>query len=150
MFRSIVLRQLLIIILICSFVTPVMAQEATSDSGSAAASSGDAEGGDGNDEMVTQTLGDIGIVVGAGAGGALIGLSTLSFYQKPKEHWKNITVGGAIGVIAGVAIVVFLQATKTQDIETEPAEEEARNQWHYENQKFTKLEMPSFEYSFSF
>jgi hypothetical protein len=117
-----------------------------------------------NDPMVKQTVNDVGIVVGAGAAGAIIGLSTLSFYQKPKEHWKNITIGGAIGVIVGVGAVAYLQATRSQAIEDEADDEEearlkapgdfstlARSSWHQENHESHNSKLPSaFNYSFTF
>lgn len=116
-----------------------------------------------NDPVVKQTVNDVGLVVGAGAAGAIIGLSTLSFYQKPKEHWKNITVGGAVGVIAGVAAVVFLQATRSSTIEDEAEEEEAklsapvdfsttaRGAWHADNHSTHQSSEPiTFQYSFTF
>lgn len=103
-------KKLVIYLLTLCFVIPAFAAE------QAAAPAEGAEGTDESSELVNQTVGDLAIIVGAGAGGAILGLSTLSFYEKPKEHWKNITVGGAIGVIAGVAIVVFLQATRNQTI----------------------------------
>ena len=117
-----------------------------------------------NDPMVKQTVNDVGIVVGAGAAGAIIGLSTLSFYQKPKEHWKNITIGGAIGVIVGVGAVAYLQATRSQAIADEADEEEeadhkapiefttlARSTWHDENHESHNSKLASaFNYSFTF
>ena len=117
-----------------------------------------------NDPMVKQTVNDVGIVVGAGVAGAIIGLSTLSFYQKPKEHWKNITIGGAIGVIVGVGAVAYLQATRSQSIEDEADEEEearlkspiefstlARSNWHDENHESHNSKLASaFNYSFTF
>lgn len=129
------LKNLLITLLILCFLTPAFAAE------QAASAEGGAEDS-GSDELVNQTIGDLAIIVGAGAGGAILGLSTLSFYEKPKEHWKNITVGGALGVIAGVAVVVYLQATRNQTIVEEEEEASlkaapdfdyfARKNWHQE------------------
>lgn len=126
-------KNLLISLLLLSFLTPAFAAEQAAP----------AEGAEdaGSTELVNQTVGDLAIIVGAGAGGAILGLSTLSFYEKPKEHWKNITVGGAIGVIAGVAVVVYLQATRNQTmVDEEDARFKAdpdfnyfaRKQWHQE------------------
>lgn len=42
-------------------------------------------------------------VMFCGLGGAVLGLSTLSFYGKPDEHIGNISTGFALGVIGGVA-----------------------------------------------
>ena len=63
--------------------------------------------------IIDDSVRDISIVLGAGAAGAVLGLSTLSFVDHPSEHLKNISIGGAIGVVFGVAAVIFSQATKT-------------------------------------
>lgn len=64
--------------------------------------------------IVDNSLKDVMLVAATGVGGAVLGLSTLSFVEEPSEHLKNIVIGGALGVIAGVAIVAFKQATKSQ------------------------------------
>jgi hypothetical protein len=63
--------------------------------------------------MVDDSIRDMSIVFGAGAAGAVLGLSTLSFLSEPSKHTKNIAIGGAIGVVIGVAAVIFYQASKT-------------------------------------
>ncbi len=68
------------------------------------------------DMLVDSTKNDLLIVVGGGLAGAVLGLSTLSFVEEPKEHTRNIIVGASIGIIAGVGYVAFSQATKTQDM----------------------------------
>lgn len=101
------------------------------------------------DELVGDTKNDLMIVVGGGLAGAVLGLSTLSFVEEPKEHTRNIIVGASIGIIAGVGFVAFSQANKTQDLiygseggdYPEDASSKnpksfntyARNDWHYEN-----------------
>jgi hypothetical protein len=50
-------------------------------------------------------------IVFAGLGGAILGLSTLSFYGRPQEHLGNIAIGFAVGIIAGTAYVTFATAT---------------------------------------
>lgn len=42
----------------------------------------------------------------AGLGGAILGLSTLSFYGDPQEHISNIWTGLAVGAIGGGLYVV--------------------------------------------
>lgn len=74
----------------------VMAQEATSAG------------------LLDESLEDLTLVLGTGAAGALLGLSTLSFVETPKDHLKNIAIGGALGVVVGVGIAIFGQATKSQ------------------------------------
>lgn len=61
-----------------------------------------------------ETLTDLYIVLGAGAAGAVLGLSTLSFAEEPTKNFKNVSMGAAIGIILGVGIVIYNQATKTQ------------------------------------
>ena len=81
------------------------------------------------------------IVMGGGLAGAVLGLSTLSFVDKPNKHTKNILVGASLGIIAGVAVVIFNQANKSRDYfedeeysyQNNPDfETYARLQWHQE------------------
>lgn len=44
-------------------------------------------------------------VMFAGIGGAVVGLSTLSFYGKPEEHTGNIWAGLAVGILGGLVYV---------------------------------------------
>jgi len=90
-----------------------------------------------NTNIVEQSLTDMYTVAGLGAAGAVLGLSTLSFVEEPGDHLKNIVVGAAIGVIAGVGVVAWMQAEKskqsmssksTQDFPTS-----RRVRWHKEN-----------------
>ncbi len=34
-------------------------------------------------------------------GGAVLGISTLSFYETPQDHLSNVAIGGAIGILLG-------------------------------------------------
>ncbi len=68
-----------------------------------------------NGDVFDETLGDLYLIAGLGAGGAILGLSTLSFVDKPTKHLKNIWIGGAIGIIVGVGVVAWNQATKSQE-----------------------------------
>lgn len=99
---KIYLRFFLIFILSSS----LMAQEGDS---SAASSTG-------APDPAQETLIDIGVVAGIGGAGAILGLSTLPFYEKPSDHMRNILMGGAIGIIVGVGLVAFNQATKSKDM----------------------------------
>lgn len=73
-------------------------------------------GGDASSKQLLESSSKDLILVGAmGGSGAIIGLSTLSFAEHPGEHLKNITIGASIGVILGVAMVAYNQATKTQE-----------------------------------
>jgi hypothetical protein len=99
------------------------------------------------DGLVGDTKNDLLVVVGGGLAGAVLGLSTLSFVEEPKEHTRNIIVGASIGIIAGVGYVAFSQANKTSDLiygseggmddasYKDPKEFNtyARNDWHHQN-----------------
>lgn len=49
-------------------------------------------------------------IVFCGLGGAIVGLSTLSFYGRPQDKLSNISIGAAVGVIAGTAYVTYRAA----------------------------------------
>ncbi len=61
------------------------------------------------------SLEDAIIVATGGAGGLILGLSTLSFVEHPSEHMKNLWVGAAIGVILGVGYVAYKAGSKTSE-----------------------------------
>lgn len=69
-----------------------------------------------SNELVDETKNDILVVVGGGLAGAVLGLSTLSFVDEPKDHTRNILVGASIGIIAGVGYVAFSQANKSRSL----------------------------------
>ena len=54
-------------------------------------------------------------IVFAGLAGAILGLSTLSFYGRPQDRLNNIAVGFAIGVIGGAIYTTYQAATKPRD-----------------------------------
>lgn len=56
----------------------------------------------------------IATIIFAGLGGAVIGLSTLSFYGQPQEHASNIATGFGLGIIGGVAYVSYKTTTQNQ------------------------------------
>ena len=66
-------------------------------------------------DFMGDSIVDISTVAAIGAAGAVLGLSTLSFVEEPKDHLKNILVGGSIGIIIGVGVVAFRQAGKSKD-----------------------------------
>lgn len=46
-------------------------------------------------------------------GGAILGLSTLSFYGEPQEHTENITTGALLGAIAGGGYLLYSASAPT-------------------------------------
>lgn len=55
-------------------------------------------------------------IIFAGLGGAILGLSTLSFYGRPQEKLNNIPIGFAIGVIVGTTFVTYRAATNPSEL----------------------------------
>jgi hypothetical protein len=112
-------------------------------------------------ELFEDGMQDISIVMGTAAGGAILGLSTLSFVEKPKEHLKSIVVGGAMGIILGVAIVGYISANKSKDLYFEGVETTTgynqnlkfktidRISWHHE-ESLAENNFPALAWNFSF
>ena len=74
------------------------------------------------DDIVKNTQEDIMIIFASGAGGAVLGLSTLSFVETPSRNLSNIWTGGALGIIAGVFYVAYNSAQKgSEDLQSEEA-----------------------------
>lgn len=90
------------------------------------------------DDIIKNTQNDILIVAGAGVGGAVLGLSTLSFYDKASKHISNVWTGAAIGIIAGVIFVAYSSAQKgSEELQTAVPSDtfstSERVAWHSEN-----------------
>ena len=60
---------------------------------------------------------NLATVVLAGLGGAVLGLSTLSFYNNPQEKIANITTGFAVGLLAGGIYVLSVGNSDRQRME---------------------------------
>lgn len=114
----------------------------------------------GDDNFAQESIKDISTVAGLGAGGAILGLSTLSFVEEPGDHLKNIVVGGAIGIIIGVGVVAWSQANKSRDLyETNVLNyknfsTDERKSWHTANNKnyhnSNTLKAPRIQYKITF
>lgn len=113
-----------------------------------------------NDDLIKSSVRDLTTVLVVGAGGAVLGLSTLSFVETPKDHLKNILIGGALGVIVGVGVVAYNQANASRHhLEAQALREDssefgtsARGRWHTENvEKYVQHNPPpQFLYQFRF
>lgn len=53
----------------------------------------------------------IAVIIFSGLAGAILGLSTLSFYGRPQDKLANIPVGAAVGIIVGATYSTFKAAT---------------------------------------
>lgn len=74
----------------------------------------DQAAGNSEDSFADDTKNDLMIVAGLGGVGAVLGLSTLSFESEPSDHYDRILTGAAVGIIAGVIVVAYNQATRHQ------------------------------------
>lgn len=88
-------------------------------------------------------------IVFSGLAGAILGLSTLSFYGRPQDRLNNIAVGFAIGVIGGTIYTTYKAAAEPRDFyglrdQPEP--------WALaDNPRFERVRAPRFAaYEFSF
>lgn len=98
------------------------------------------------DDLIKNTQNDIMLIAAAGAGGAVLGLSTLSFVEKPSKHVSNIWTGAALGIIAGVVFVAYNSAQKgSEDLQSSvDFNSSERVAWHSENAE--NLTLPSVQF----
>ena len=57
----------------------------------------------------------ISTIVYMGLAGAVLGLSTLSFYGRPQDNLTNITIGFGVGVIVGTVYMTYQAATNPNE-----------------------------------
>jgi len=108
--------------------------------------------------LIDDSLRDMSVVLGSGAAGAILGLSTLSFAETPSTKWKNVAIGGAIGIVIGVGVVIFSQATRSasaiskNEIPLNSEKFASLNRLEFTQEKIAKdyLQTPSLGYSYSF
>ena len=101
------------------------------------------------DDIIKSTQNDIILVGAAGAAGAILGLSTLSFVDKPSKHVSNIWTGAALGIIAGVVFVAYQSAQSgSEDLQSDEASinfnSSERYAWHAKNS--ADLTMPAVQF----
>ena len=101
------------------------------------------------DDIIKNTQNDILIVGAAGAAGAILGLSTLSFVDKPSKHISNTWTGAALGIIAGVFFVAYNSAQKgSEELQSDEASldfsSSERVAWHMENTQILTIPQVQF------
>ena len=75
-----------------------------------------AQRADPDGELMTQgPRRHISTIVFAGLAGAILGLSTLSFYGRPQDRLNNIAMGFGIGVIGGAMFTTYKAAAEPKD-----------------------------------
>ncbi|HEX4924978.1 MAG TPA: hypothetical protein VFV50_12870 [Bdellovibrionales bacterium] len=87
--------KLLSMILVVAFTLPARAQPA-----------------DENKSRLGGPRRQIALIIFAGLGGAILGLSTLSFYGRPQDRLSNIAIGFAVGIIGGTVYVTYKAAAE--------------------------------------
>lgn len=105
------------------------------------------------DDIIKSTQNDIILVGAAGAAGAILGLSTLSFVDKPSKHISNIWTGAALGIIAGVVFVAYQSAQRgSEDLQSDEASinfnSSERYAWHSQNSE--NLTIPQVQFGTQF
>lgn len=60
--------------------------------------------------------GTIGTILVGGLVGGILGLSTLSFYAKPQDNIRNITIGAGTGMIVSALYLTFNLASNPKSV----------------------------------
>lgn len=96
----------------------------------------------------------ISTIVYMGLAGAVLGLSTLSFYGRPQDHLTNIPIGFGVGVIIGTVYMTYQAATDPDEFYREARYEPDFKYKQYENEMASDLffqpEQPDFVYTWTF
>jgi hypothetical protein len=79
-------------------------------------------------EVSSDTRSNIAKIIYAGLGGAVLGLSTLSFYGRPQDHLSNVMLGFSAGIIGGAVYVTFKSVQYNRSEEPTLVFEDNRNQ----------------------
>lgn len=90
-------------------------------------------------------------VIYAGLGGAILGLSTLSFHGRPQDHMDDIAIGFAVGIIAGALYTSYLAATEPEKFygyQPKPFDIFVKNDSLLPKNKEPTMELVKLEYSF--
>jgi hypothetical protein len=64
---------------------------------------------------LTGTRRQVATIIFSGLAGAILGLSTLSFYGRPQDNLNNVAIGGAVGIIVGTVYVTYKSATRPSE-----------------------------------
>lgn len=106
-----IFKQFILVLMVCSFSVMSMAQQQPQQPPiPQGAGPGGMEKGKLNGPRK-----HLATIIFAGLGGAILGLSTLSFYGRPQEKLANIPIGFAFGVIVGTTYVTYKAATNPSE-----------------------------------
>lgn len=82
-------------------------------------------------------------------GGAVLGLSTLSFYSQPGDHVSNIPLGALVGLIAGSGYLLYT-TSQPKDIPPPSVYEEYSFDLDEKNRRGTLYSQAPLQIQFSF
>ena len=98
------------------------------------------------DDIIKNSQNDIMIVGAAGVGGAILGLSTLSFVERPSKHIANVWTGAALGIVAGVVFVAYNSAQKGSEELQASSEFNSSERFTWHSEKSANLTFPSVQF----
>ena len=89
-------------------------------------------------------------IVFAGLAGAVLGLSTLSFYGRPQQRLSNIAVGFAFGIIIGTGYSTYKAAAEPREFYGELKKTEPESWSNLAQDRFSHAERPTLAPQFVF
>ena len=98
----------------------------------------------------------ISTIVYMGLAGAVLGLSTLSFYGRPQDKLTNIPIGFGLGVVIGTVYMTYQAATNPNEfyretqIDYQPNFKAEKKADLLASDLYVKKESPSFYYHWTF
>jgi len=114
------IQKLIKTVVICCAVFALAGQSFAQSAGGPASSAGDQRA-----KGLAGPRRQLATIVFAGLGGAILGLSTLSFYGSPQNNLQNIPIGFGIGLIAGITFATARVIANPQELYgTQPRLEE--------------------------
>lgn len=95
-------------------------------------------------------------IVFSGLAGAVLGLSTLSFYGRPQDRLSNIAIGFALGIITGSVLVTYGATTNPDEFYGRELSSNYNLIPEYEsfsnlqkwNQQEASIQLPVYQYDF--
>ncbi len=96
----------------------------------------------------------ISTIVYMGLAGAVLGLSTLSFYGRPQDHLTNIPLGFGVGVVIGTVYMTYQAAVYPdefyREVSYQPDFTRQKNEIRMATDLFYEREKPNFSYRWVF
>lgn len=101
-------------------------------------------------KATTGTRRQLATIIFAGLGGAVLGLSTLSFYGRPQDMLSNIAIGFAVGAIVGTVFVTYQTATNPRTSYLDPHFRELQSAHHDRMLTYQKATTPTATFRLEF